>query len=103
MVMLYIQMLLNGLQIGAVYALTAAGFSMIFGMTRVFHAAHGATFVISAYTFYYTNVVLGVSWFIAAIASALVAVLFGAGLYQVVYRSIQRGKSSFFTIFIASF
>ncbi len=43
---------LTGLQTGALYALTAVGFSLIFGSTRIFHFAHGATFVIAAYFFY---------------------------------------------------
>ena len=50
--MLFTQLFINGLQTGALYALIAAGFSLIFGMTRIFHAAHGATFTIAGYIFY---------------------------------------------------
>ena len=49
--MLFTQLFINGLQTGALYALIAAGFSLIFGMTRIFHAAHGATFTIAGYIF----------------------------------------------------
>lgn len=101
--MLYLQLILNGVQAGLIYALTAAGFSMIFGMTRVFHAAHGATFIIAAYAYYHFVVLLGLPWFIAAIGSAVAAVGFGVGLFQFVYRRIQEGEQSFFTVFIASF
>ena len=34
--MLFTQLFINGLQTGALYALIAAGFSLIFGMTRIF-------------------------------------------------------------------
>ena len=37
--MLFLQLLVNGLQVGAIYALTAAGFSLIFGSTKIFHFA----------------------------------------------------------------
>ena len=50
--MLFAQLLANVLQTGALYALVAAGFSLIFGMTRIFHAAHGATFTIAGFIFY---------------------------------------------------
>ena len=50
--MLIVQLIFNGLQTGALYALIAAGFSLIFGMTRIFHAAHGATFTIAGYAFF---------------------------------------------------
>ena len=39
---LLLQLLFNGLQLGAIYALTAVGFALIFGSTKVFHVAHGA-------------------------------------------------------------
>jgi branched-chain amino acid transport system permease protein len=39
--MVLLQLFLNGLQLGAIYALTAVGFSLIFGSTKIFHVAHG--------------------------------------------------------------
>lgn len=101
--MLSLQLLLNGVQTGMLYALTAAGFSLIFGMTKIFHAAHGATFVIAAYSFYHLYVLSSFHWAIAAIGAAIAAVIFGAGFYLAVYRYIQRNEASFFTVFIAAF
>ena len=40
--MLLVQLIINGIQVGALYALTAVGFSLIFGATKIFHFAHGA-------------------------------------------------------------
>jgi branched-chain amino acid transport system permease protein len=44
--MLLLQLLIDGIQLGALYALMAVGFAIIFGSTRVFHYAHGATYII---------------------------------------------------------
>lgn len=101
--MLFAQLLANGLQTGALYALVAAGFSLIFGMTRIFHAAHGATFTIAGFIFYECYVVLGWAWPLAALASAAAAGLFGILLDRWVYAVIQRHEGSFFTVFVASF
>lgn len=101
--MLFAQLLANGLQTGALYALVAAGFSLIFGMTRIFHAAHGATFTIAGFIFYECFVVLGWAWPLAALASAAAAGLFGVLLDRWVYAVIQRHEGSFFTVFVASF
>ena len=101
--MLFAQLLANGLQTGALYALIAAGFSLIFGMTRVFHAAHGATFTIAGFVFYECYAVLGWAWPLAALASAAAAGLFGVLLDRWVYAVIQRHEGSFFTVFVASF
>jgi branched-chain amino acid transport system permease protein len=101
--MLFVQLLANGLQTGALYALIAAGFSLIFGMTRIFHAAHGATFTIAGFIFYEFYAVLHWGWPIAAIASAVAAGVFGVLLDRFVYAIIQRHEGSFFTVFVASF
>lgn len=101
--MLYLQLLVNGIQTGALYALIAAGFSLIFGMTRVFHAAHGATFTIAGFVFYECFSVFGLGWIISILAASVAAGLFGVLLNRWVYVVIQRHEGSFFTVFAASF
>ena len=101
--MLFVQLLFNGLQIGSFYALTAAGFALIFGSTRVFHVAHGACFVLSGYVFYYCFELQGMPWWLATIATIFAAAMFGICIEKFVYRPIQRHEASFFTVFIASF
>ncbi len=100
--MLVIQIIIAGLQTGLLYALMGAGFSLIFGATRVFHAAHGATFVVSGYAFV-TCLKLGLPLWIGALAAMLFAVAFGLLLNALVYRPIQRDRGSFFTVFVAAF
>lgn len=100
--MLLLQLLINGVQVGALYALIAVGFSLIFGSTKVFHFAHGATFTIGAYVFYYLISVAGMHWSIAVLAATACAVLFGVFMDRYVYAPIQRHEGSFFTVFVAS-
>ena len=100
--MLFLQLLINGLQVGALYALIAVGFSLIFGATKIFHFAHGATFTIAAYIFYYLYSVQELHWVLAAAGATLGAVTFGVMLDKWVYAPIQRHEGSFFTIFVAS-
>lgn len=100
--MLLLQLLINGVQVGALYALIAVGFSLIFGSTKVFHFAHGATFTIGAYVFYYLIAVAGMHWTVAVLAATVCAVLFGVIMDRYVYAPIQRHEGSFFTVFVAS-
>lgn len=97
-----LQLLINGLQVGALYALTAVGFSLIFGSTKIFHFAHGATLTIAAYVFYYLYSIIGGHWLLAALGATLAAVAFGVLLDRLVYAPIQRHEASFFTIFVAA-
>lgn len=101
--MLLLQLVINGLQLGAIYALTAVGFSLIFGTTKVFHVAHGAAFTIAAYLFWWTSAVMQLPWAVAALVAGAAAVLFGLFMERFVYRRIQRHEGAFFTVFIAAF
>ena len=101
--MLLLQLLVNGLQLGAIYALTAVGFSLIFGATKIFHVAHGAAFTIAGYLFWWGVATVHLPWPVAALLAAVAAVVFGLMMERVVYRPIQRHEASFFTVFIAAF
>src|SRR3546814_710601 len=101
--MLFIQLFVNGIQTGALYALIAAGFSLIFGTTRVFHVAHGATFTLAGFVFYELYTVLAWAWPLAALGAALAAAVFGVLVDRYVYAVIQRHEAAFFTVFVASF
>lgn len=100
--MLLLQLLINGIQVGALYALIAVGFSLIFGSTKVFHFAHGATFTIAAYIFYYLYSVTEAHWMLAVLAATAGAVAFGVFMDRCIYAPIQRHEGSFFTVFVAS-
>jgi branched-chain amino acid transport system permease protein len=56
------QQIVNGLQIGSIYALIALGYTMVYGIVRLINFAHGDFFMIGAYAaygaFYLFNAVL---------------------------------------------
>lgn len=99
--MLAVQLLVNGLALGALYALAAVGLSLIFWSTRVFHIAHGGTYVLAAYVYIGLLETTGVV--VAVLGCLAAAVAFGFLINRVVYRPIQRSRDSFFTLFVASF
>lgn len=100
--MLIIQLILSGIQAGAIYALTAAGFALIFGATRIFHVAHAATFTLAGYVFV-AGMNAGLGWVGSLVPSSVVAIAFGLAVERLVYRPIGRSQGSFFTVFVASF
>jgi branched-chain amino acid transport system permease protein len=101
--MLLLQLILDGVQSGAIYALMAVGFAIIFGTTRAFHYSHGAAYLIAGYAFYFGVAVLELHWLLSLMLSLMLATAFGAFVQLVVYRPIQRDAGSFFTMFVASF
>jgi branched-chain amino acid transport system permease protein len=101
--MLGLQLLINGLQLGAIYALTAVGFALIFGSTRIFHVAHGAAFTIAAYLFWWSFTKLHWHWLVGLALATLAVIAFGLFMERFIYRPIQRHEGAFFTVFIAAF
>lgn len=50
---LFGQQLVNGLQLGFVYALIALGYTMVYGIVRLINFAHGDVFMVGAFTSYF--------------------------------------------------
>jgi len=49
----FLQQLLNGLSLGAIYALIALGYTMVYGVLRFINFAHSDVFMLGAYIGYY--------------------------------------------------
>ena len=48
-IQLFLQQLANGLTLGAIYALIALGYTMIYGVVQLINFAHGEVFMVGAY------------------------------------------------------
>src|SRR5438093_4355013 len=51
----FLQQLINGLSLGAFYALIALGYTMVYGVLRFINFAHGDVFMIGAFCGYYLS------------------------------------------------
>lgn len=82
--------LLNGLAVGSLYALTALGFNMIFGILRMMNFAHGEIFMAGALICATLINVAGMSVLPAALIAALLTGLIGLAVYYAAYRPVMR-------------
>jgi branched-chain amino acid transport system permease protein len=73
-----IQVTIVGLLTGGVYALMAAGLTLIFGVMRVINIAHGALLVLAAYFSYWLFTSYGLDPFLSVIVT--VPIFFGMGI-----------------------
>jgi branched-chain amino acid transport system permease protein len=49
----FVQQVVNGFQLGFVYALIALGYTMVYGIVRLINFAHGDVFMVGAFASYY--------------------------------------------------
>jgi branched-chain amino acid transport system permease protein len=84
----FIVVTLNGVTLGALYFLVAAGFTLVFGLMRVVNLAHGSLYLLGAYLGWSISDATG-NWFLAIIGAALAVAIVGVLLQQGLLRRIQ--------------
>lgn len=68
---------MNGIVIGAVYALAALGVSLVVGIMNVINFAHGELYILAGYFSYLFASVLGVNFVLAMVLAVTLVFLFG--------------------------
>lgn len=83
----YVDLTLNGLIFGAMYALMAIGLTLVYGLLRILHIAHAAVYAFGAFI---TVIVANATGSIAlGIAVAIVAAaLLGPAIYRLLYEPL---------------
>jgi branched-chain amino acid transport system permease protein len=64
--MLWIQVLVNGLALGGLYACIAAGFSLVWGVLNIINILHGSLIVLGGYLAFFAHQSFGISPFVFA-------------------------------------
>jgi len=84
-----LQVLLNGLQMGLLYALMALGFTIIFGMMHVVNFAHGQLLMIGAVVAFTLTISSGLNYFLALPLTILIMAIIGFLLDMTMFRRIR--------------
>ena len=83
----YIDLTVNGLIYGCMYAMMALGLTLVYGLLRVLHIAHATVFALGAFigvvVANWTN-----SLVLAFLVSIAIASLVGVAIYRLVYQSM---------------
>ena len=83
-----VQLIVNGLLLGGVFALSALGFNIIFGVMRVVNLAHGDVVVLAAMLCAFAFGALGLNPFVMLPATIVVGFLAGAAIHRFLLRRL---------------
>ena len=87
----WLDTLLQGIMLGGLYTLFAAGLSLIFGIMRLVNLAHGDLIVLAAFVILALMHALGLDPFLATLAATPVLFAFGYGLqHALLNRTLGR-------------
>jgi branched-chain amino acid transport system permease protein len=92
--MLTLDLLINGLIIGVFYALMAIGLSLIFGILKVVNFAHGEFYMVGAYAYTLSALMLGVSPWLALPLAFVVGLVVGVVVERLLMRPLYAGYTS---------
>ncbi|MEE8332372.1 MAG: branched-chain amino acid ABC transporter permease LivH [Alphaproteobacteria bacterium] len=93
----FLQQLINGLTLGAIYGLIAIGYTMVYGIIGMINFAHGEIFMIGAFISLIAFLILGPSGggsvvlalMVVLLVSMLLTAVYGWALERVAYRPLR--------------
>lgn len=89
----FLQVLIDGILSGFLYALVAVGLSMMWGVMDVINFAHGEFLMVAMYTCYWIGAILGIDPLFSWIAAGIFLFILGALTYKLVVKN-SLGKSA---------
>lgn len=89
---IFMQQLINGLSLGSIYALLALGYTMIYGIIKIIHFAHGDVYMLGAFFGYYTINVWHFNFIMALFGSMIFCALVGILIEFVAYRPLRHSS-----------
>src|SRR5258708_32438147 len=96
----FVQQLINGLTIGAIYALIALGYTMVYGILRLINFAHGDIYMVGAFVGYFLAFQLGFAAGASLlglsrvlVGSIIAAALVGMGVEALAFTAIRKNSA----------
>jgi branched-chain amino acid transport system permease protein len=87
---MFLQQLINGLTIGAVYALIAVGYTMVYGIIELINFAHGEVYMLATFVAMTAFRLWGWPFWLAAPAAIMTAMILGVALERIAYRPLRQ-------------
>lgn len=83
------QQLVNGLSLGAIYALIALGYTMVYGIIKLINFAHGDIMMVGAYVGFFSITMLGTNIVLAMIFAMIACAILGVIIEKIAYRPLR--------------
>jgi neutral amino acid transport system permease protein len=99
---MFLQLLVNGLVTGSVYAIAAVGISLVFGILRLVNFAYGDMMTFGAFAAFFANATLGLPMVASAVVGMAATAVLSVGLDVVLWRPLRSRRAGFMSLFLAS-
>ena len=89
---MFISYLLSGISLGAIYALIALGYTMVYGIAKMLNFAHGDVIMVGGYIAFTIHVTLGADAWVALLGSIVFCTLLGITIERVAYKPLRSAS-----------
>src|SRR4029077_14882993 len=86
------QQLINGVMLGASYALVAVGYTLIFGVLNLLYFAHGEVFMVGAFVGLFLVLYAGTNIYFALLGAMIACAVLGALAFFVAVRPVPKDR-----------
>jgi branched-chain amino acid transport system permease protein len=97
-----LQQVVNGISLGAVYALIAVGFAMVFNVLKFSNFSHGGVLGVGAYFGYLVAQYLRLPLFLVILIGSMAGGVVAVGVEFVAFRSIRKKRGQQVYFFVTS-
>lgn len=99
---MFIQQMINGITLGSTYALTAIGYTMVFGILELVNFSHGTVYMFGAFICLMLMTVLGLNFYIAFGISIVLTGILGIAIDRIALLPLRKRNAPKVTALIST-
>ncbi len=95
-VILFIKQLINGIQVGSIYALIALGYTMVYGIVKLINFAHGDFIMVGGYVAVFSIPLLtghGLPAWLCILGAVVICTVIGCATEKIAYKPLRGAPS----------
>jgi branched-chain amino acid transport system permease protein len=89
-----VDILISGIQLGAIYAILSIGFSLILGSARIVFLTYAVFYMLVGYFWYIVNTLFGMNIIISAGLAVVITIALGIGTYKLCVERVRQHETT---------
>jgi branched-chain amino acid transport system permease protein len=89
-----VDILISGIQLGAIYAILSIGFSLILGSARIVFLTYAVFYMLVGYFWYIVNTLFGMNLILSASLAVVTTIALGVGTYKLCVERIRQHETT---------
>ena len=89
---IFIQQLINGINLGSIYALVALGYTMVYGIAKLINFAHGEIIMVGSYVVFVCVSLVGLPIWLSIIIAIGACAILGVIIEKIAYKPLRNAS-----------